>query len=543
MVSKPELVEYSDVNSNDPKLLIGLKSLRNSIPIPPHWSLKRDYLQNKRGIEKAEYKLPSELKEEREGKERERERIGTLDPREAQLELSFENHRDGQSHLIQMSMISVGLSSSFEEHDIDLKFLLAFKSRRVFCPDHLSFPSILYSPVPGYIADTGIATMKDALKEKEADQSLKSKTRERVQPKMGKIDIDYQKLHDAFFRFQTAPKTLTPYGEVYYEGKENEIKSFNNYKPGELSKELTEALSIPNLAPPPWLIAMQRFGPPPNYPGLKIKGLNAPIPDGAQWGYHPGGWGRPPMNEFGQPIFPEVMGNLYQQQQDPNGFINPSSSTTNGIGEAEEEKPLWGELEEDDEEEESEEEEEEEDGQGGREEIGDGLETPLKDGLETPRSDSGVHSVTSTLPGGLETPGFMELRKDVRSGAARSGDVQDDQDDGPKELYQVIQEREQSLNGQGMMGSDRIYDLSSNARRAGVSGNAPPVLGREERGTKVSQRKSLSETLPPSLLRTTFGCFSFFSSYQISNPNLLSLSRSLSFSLSSNSENILQTFL
>lgn len=60
MVSKPELVEYSDVNSNDPKLLIGLKSLRNSIPIPPHWSLKRDYLQNKRGIEKAEYRLPSE---------------------------------------------------------------------------------------------------------------------------------------------------------------------------------------------------------------------------------------------------------------------------------------------------------------------------------------------------------------------------------------------------------------------------------------------------------------------------------------------------
>ena len=27
--------------------------------------------------------------------------------------------------------------------------------------------------------------------------------RERVQPKMGKVDIDYQKLHDAFFKFQT----------------------------------------------------------------------------------------------------------------------------------------------------------------------------------------------------------------------------------------------------------------------------------------------------------------------------------------------------
>lgn len=385
--------------------------------------------------------------------------------------------------------------------------------------------------------------MKDALKEKEADQSLKSKTRERVQPKMGKIDIDYQKLHDAFFRFQTAPKTLTPYGEVYYEGKENEIKSFSGHKPGELSKELTEALSIPNLAPPPWLIAMQRFGPPPNYPGLKIKGLNSPIPDGAQWGYHPGGWGRPPMNEFGQPIFPEVMGNLYQQQQDPNyinnGLINPDNA--NGLGE--EEKPLWGELEEDEEEEESDEEEEEEDqgqGQGGRDEIGDGLETPLKDGLETPRSDSGVHSVTSTLPGGLETPGFMELRKDVRSGAGaqnRTGDDQGDDNDGPKELYQVIQEREQSLNGQGMMGSDRIYDLSSNARRAGVSGNAPQVLGREERGTKVSQ--SRIDWLCWILLKIeTFGCFSSSLSSQTRIPT-----SSLSFHFFSNSENILQTSL
>lgn len=31
--------------------------------------------------------------------------------------------------------------------------------------------------------------------------------------------------------------------------------------------------------PPPWLIAMQRYGPPPSYPNLKIPGLNSPIPD------------------------------------------------------------------------------------------------------------------------------------------------------------------------------------------------------------------------------------------------------------------------
>jgi len=31
--------------------------------------------------------------------------------------------------------------------------------------------------------------------------------------------------------------------------------------------------------PPPWLIAMQRYGPPPSYPTLKIPGLTAPIPE------------------------------------------------------------------------------------------------------------------------------------------------------------------------------------------------------------------------------------------------------------------------
>ena len=146
-----------------------------------------------------------------------------------------------------------------------------------------------------YIADTGIATVKDALREKEADQTLKAQTRQRVQPKMGKVDIDYQKLHDAFFRFQSKPDSLTGYGELYYEGKEFETK-FKERRPGELSDELKEALSIPPLAPPPYLIGMQRYGPPPSYPHLKIPGLNSPIPPGSQWGFHAGGWGRPPMD-------------------------------------------------------------------------------------------------------------------------------------------------------------------------------------------------------------------------------------------------------
>lgn len=69
------------------------------------------------------------------------------------------------------------------------------------------------------------------------------------------------------------------YARRYYEGKEFET-SLKHKRPGELSPELVEALSIPPLAPPPWLISMQRFGPPPSYPTLRIPGLNAPIPEG-----------------------------------------------------------------------------------------------------------------------------------------------------------------------------------------------------------------------------------------------------------------------
>ena len=124
LVKKPEVVEWTDVTAADPRLLLHLKSYRNTVPIPAHWSAKRDYLQGKRGIEKPPFQLPS------------------------------------------------------------------------------------------YIADTGIATMRDAVKEKEANMTLKAKTRERVQPKMGKVDIDYQKLHDAFFKFMTKPN-VTSFGEMY----------------------------------------------------------------------------------------------------------------------------------------------------------------------------------------------------------------------------------------------------------------------------------------------------------------------------------------
>lgn len=89
---------------------------------------------------------------------------------------------------------------------------------------------------------------------------------------MGKIDIDYQKLHDAFFKWQIKPK-LTIHGDLYYEvrwcylimsvcfswwhflkkknntlllfqGKEFETR-LKEKKPGDLSDELRVALGMP----------------------------------------------------------------------------------------------------------------------------------------------------------------------------------------------------------------------------------------------------------------------------------------------------------
>lgn len=86
--------------------------------------------------------------------------------------------------------------------------------------------------------------------------------------------------------------------------------------PGVISPELKEALDMAELSPPPWLINMQRYGPPPSYPSLKIPGLNAPIPPGTEFGYHPGGWGKPPVDMMGQPLYGDVFGVNYETEDD-----------------------------------------------------------------------------------------------------------------------------------------------------------------------------------------------------------------------------------
>ncbi len=76
-------------------------------------------------------------------------------------------------------------------------------------------------------------------------------------------------------------------------------------------------------------------------------GLNAPIPDGCSFGYHAGGWGKPPVDESGKPLYGDVFGTSdpdYGAQTEPEEI----------------DMSLWGELESEEEDEEEEESSEEE---------------------------------------------------------------------------------------------------------------------------------------------------------------------------------------
>lgn len=296
--------------------------------------------------------------------------------------------------------------------------------------------------LPDYIKVTGIMDMRDSLKED--DQTLRQKMRERVQPKMGQLDVDYQKLHDAFFKLQTKPR-IYKYGEVYYEGKENEM-DFSKFRPGKLSPKLVEALNIPPNAPPPYLLNMQRYGPPPSYPGLKIPGLNAPIPPGAQWGFQPGGYGRPPLDEKGVPLYGDVYG--LQGQSDKH------LSTTLGV---KPETRRWGELIDDDsqEEEEDEDEEDEEDEEEGQQ--------PRVDEGEGYVDEEAAYAAQKREEQEEQQP-HIELRKSKK----RQSDVEDEYladnpNDEPRELYQVLQQKESSATG--FLGNRNTYEIPSSQRK------------------------------------------------------------------------------
>ena len=209
---RPEIVEPTDADAPDPYLLVQIKSQPNIIPVPSHWSSKRDYLSSKRGIERPPFQLPK------------------------------------------------------------------------------------------FIRDTGIEEMR-LTNPADDDRTLKQQQRERVQVKLGRLDMDYEKLYRAFFQNQTKPR-LSSFGELYEEGKElvdeltNEAKS---YKPGVVSKSLRKALGMNEhdfSIAPAWIIIMKDIGKPPSYQDLIIPGVDEEYNNGGYRDKHADGdvkiehWGR-----------------------------------------------------------------------------------------------------------------------------------------------------------------------------------------------------------------------------------------------------------
>mmetsp|Transcript_110164 Transcript_110164/g.311477 ORF Transcript_110164/g.311477 Transcript_110164/m.311477 type:complete len:815 (-) Transcript_110164:145-2589(-) len=315
--------------------------------------------------------------------------------------------------------------------------------------------------LPEFIEATGIAKIRQAIIEKQDQMSLKQKSRARVHPKMGKLDIDYQVLHDAFFKFSNKQK-LTKHNELYHEGKEYEAKMMTK-RPGQHSAALKEALGMSDGAPPPWLINMQRYGPPPAYPNLKIPGLNAPIPQGAEYGYHPGGWGKPPVDEFGNP--------LYGDWRQTDAAAPPPQP---------EDLTLWGEVDEDFDDDDDEDE--------AQQERQDGVSTPML-GTSTPlvgsgsatpvvSMEGGVHSISgvSSITSGMDTPGTGSGRS-KRGGIASVSGVSSASLTPTPQLFQVLEEQK-ARSSKGLHPSSHTYKIRSKG-----GGGSTPIAGVGSSGT------------------------------------------------------------
>ncbi|CAH8834731.1 unnamed protein product [Trichobilharzia szidati] len=362
--------------------------------------------------------------------------------------------------------------------------------------------------LPEFIARTGIMEMRQTVQDKDADKTLKTKMREKIRPKVGKVDIDYHKLHDAFFKYQTKPK-LSIHGDLYYEGKEFEVK-LKEKKPGNMSDELRNALGLPSGSgaeryPPPWLIAMQRYGPPPSYPNLKIPGLNAPIPDGCAFGYHPGGWGKPPVDELGRPVYGDVFGNGGNMAGVPPPPPPPSTFEDADEQIAHGNITYWGELESDEESEGEEDDDQDMDTDG---EEGDEADQATAaaalaesetqkmlstiprqvdaSGLITPAGGLITPSGVSSVGAGLETPQSMiELRKKTIEEAMEdsTGLVTPS-----TQLYRILPETETNLQPNALMGSTKLYDV------AGVTGAPRGIEAEDPRELMLRKRISGTES-------------------------------------------------
>ena len=286
--------------------------------------------------------------------------------------------------------------------------------------------------LPDFIEATGISRLRDPLSERDGAKMIRQKLRERMNPKLGKIDIDYDVLHDAFFVHQKKPH-MTIHGDIYFEGKEDEVK-MRSYKPGKISDELRRALGISETSNPPWLITMQRFGPPPSYPHLKIPGLNSNSISDSQL-------------------------NIYLQKAAEDEEVGHMIQTMYGnrlIGRKEEvvDKSFFGALKD------SNDLDEVESQAGIENEM-----MKMADGFDLPHISASANFEAASFTAGLETPSFADIRKTPRQNQSGLESRMTEEiipenlmDETPRPLYQVLDKKD-NKDQKGFIAPDFKYDM------------------------------------------------------------------------------------
>jgi splicing factor 3B subunit 2 len=219
-----------------------------------------------------------------------------------------------------------------------------------------------------------------------------------------------------------------------------------------------------------------------------ISGLNAPLPAGASYGYHVGGWGKPPVDAFGRPLYggdpfgtPEVVskdGGAGEENMEDLYGLSTLGMAAGGLVTSDGKalgKKSWGampsafgddeesdeEMEESSEEESSEEESEEEEGE-------ETMEPPAAEGTV-----SRAPGMDSVLPDGVDSvvpSSAIDLRK--------PGDETPMVGDAPKQpqqLYTVLQQTTADKDAQAtsVFASDHAYVLPG----AGPGSNLPEGMG------------------------------------------------------------------
>jgi len=183
-------------------------------------------------------------------------------------------------------------------------------------------------------------------------------------------------------------------------------------------------------------------------------------PGGGELRLHPGGWGKPPVDEFGRPLYGDVFGTAE---------ADPEEHEEVGVP-----KERWGVMDSDEEEEE-EEDDEDEDG------------VALDDGASMTEDEmnAGISSVTSTTPSGLATPDSVHLRKMIPDGqttpsgqSTTTGINTPDSVGGPpppQQLYQVLEQQSSKVGGSAF-GSSHTYSVPKAGGKAVAKGGVEVAL-------------------------------------------------------------------